>query len=137
MFNKNNTSISKQVINLNISYILTLWLRILNTDATLNKSLLGSVRLTKNDDPDKKKSSCYGIGFDSHLEHLFTDVNMRRIVIIFGADMSSSLHVDNKNKDVLNLGEGTTKGLDDTILTAEAKHSVNFTQQNNRFLWSV
>ena len=28
--------------------------------------------------------------------------------------MSSFLHVDNKGKDVLILGEGTTQGLDDT-----------------------
>ena len=29
-------------------------------------------------------------------------------VIIFGADMSSPLHVDNKKKDILILGEGPT-----------------------------
>ena len=28
--------------------------------------------------------------------------------------MSSFLHVDNKGKDILILGEGTTQGLDDT-----------------------
>ena len=28
--------------------------------------------------------------------------------------MSSSLHVDNKWRDILILGEGTTQGLDDT-----------------------
>ena len=39
-------------------------------------------------------------------------------VIIFGADMSSSVHIDNKKKDILILGEGSTQGLDDTILTA-------------------
>ena len=35
--------------------------------------------------------------------------------------MSSSVHIDNKNKDILILGEGQTQGLDDTALTAEAK----------------
>ena len=29
--------------------------------------------------------------------------------IIFGADMSSSVHIDNKNKDILILGEGPSK----------------------------
>ena len=33
--------------------------------------------------------------------------------------MSSSVHVDNKNKDILILGEGPTQELDDTTLTAE------------------
>ena len=38
-------------------------------------------------------------------------------VIIFGADLSSSVHVGNKRKDVLILVEGLTQGLDDTTLT--------------------
>ena len=46
---------------------------------------------------------------------------MGKNVIMFGADMSSSVHIDNKNKDILILGVGPTKGLDDTTLTAEAR----------------
>ena len=34
-------------------------------------------------------------------------------VIIFGADMSLSVHIDNKNKEILILGGGLTQGLDD------------------------
>ena len=41
--------------------------------------------------------------------------------MIFGVDMSSSVHVDNKKKDILILGKGPTQGLDDTSLTAEKK----------------
>ena len=33
--------------------------------------------------------------------------------------MSSSVHVDQKKKIILILGEGPTQGLDDTTLTAE------------------
>ena len=33
--------------------------------------------------------------------------------------MSSSVHVDNKKKDILILGEGPTQGLDGTTITAE------------------
>ena len=40
-------------------------------------------------------------------------------IIIFGADMSSSVHVDSKKEDILILGEGPTQGLDYTTLTAE------------------
>ena len=47
--------------------------------------------------------------------------------------MSSSVHVDNKGKDILILGEGPTQGLDDTTLTAEAKYPINFTQSGKRF----
>ena len=39
--------------------------------------------------------------------------------------MSSSLHIDNKKKDILILGEGPTQGLDDTTLTAEKRIHLN------------
>ena len=48
--------------------------------------------------------------------------------------MSSSVHVDNKRKDILILGEGPTQGLDDTALTAEAKYPINLTQSGKRFV---
>ena len=51
---------------------------------------------------------------------LFTDGSYGKKLIIFGADRSSSAHVNNKGKDILIIGEGQTQGLDDTTLTAEA-----------------
>ena len=45
--------------------------------------------------------------------------------------MSSFVHIDNKNKDILILGEGPILGLDDTTLTAEAKYPINFLQSGN------
>ena len=51
--------------------------------------------------------------------------------------MSSSVHVDNKGKDILILGEWPTQGLDDTTLTAEPKYSINFTQSGKRFVLSL
>ena len=51
--------------------------------------------------------------------------------------MSSSVHVDNKNKDIIILGEGPTQGLDDMTLTAEAKYPINFTQPKKRFALSL
>ena len=38
------------------------------------------------------------------------------------------MHVDNKNKDILVLGEGPTQSLDDITITAEAKYPINFTE---------
>ena len=127
----NNISIPKKVINLYISYIQSPWLRNLNTYFTLNNCSFGSVKLTQNADPDKYKYTGYGIGFDSRSEFLFTDRSIGKTVTTFGADMSSSVHIDNKNKDFLILGEGLTKGLDDTALTAEAKYPINLTQPRN------
>ena len=41
--------------------------------------------------------------------------------------MNSSVHADNKNRDILILGEGPLQGLDDITLTGEAKCPINFT----------
>ena len=40
---------------------------------------------------------------------LFVNGSMGKNVIIFEADMSSSVHIDNKNKDFLILGEDQYK----------------------------
>ena len=58
---------------------------------------------------------------------------MGKNVIISGADISSSVNVDNKNKNILVLGEGPTQRLDDTTLTTETKDPINFTQPRKRF----
>ena len=47
--------------------------------------------------------------------------------------MSSSVHIDNKKKDVLVLGKGPTQELDDTKLIAEAHYSINFSRSNRKF----
>ena len=51
-------------------------------------------------------------------------------------DMRSSVHVDNKRKYILILGEGPTQGLDDTTLTVEAKY-INFAQSGKTFVLSL
>ena len=61
------------------------------------------------------------------------DSSMDKNTIILGVDMSSSVDIDNKKKDILILGEGPTQGLDDTKLTAEAQHSINCSRSNRKF----
>ena len=46
-------------------------------------------------------------------------------VIIFGANVSSSVHANNKTKNILILGEGFTQGLEDTTLYAEKMYAIN------------
>ena len=62
---------------------------------------------------------------------------MRKNVIIFGADMTSSVHIDNKEKDILILGKGQAQRLDNMTLIAEAKYPINFTQSGQRFVLSL
>ena len=71
--------------------------------------MFGGVKLVKNADIDKYKYSGYGSGFDRC--GTFSVVNeFGKNVIIFGVDMSSSVHVDDKKKYILILGEGPTQG---------------------------
>ena len=73
-------------------------------------------------------SGYYSIVFDVHSQFSWSGKSGGKNVVIFGADMSSSVHADNKEKDILALGEVPTQGLDDTTLTAEAKYPINFTE---------
>ena len=57
-------------------------------------------------------------------------------MLIFGADMSTSMHVDNKKKDILVLGRGPMQGLEST-LTAEKMYSINFTVTKKKFCLSL
>ena len=91
-------------------------------------NLLGTAKLTKNACIDKYKYSGYGIGFDGKETFSFHSGGFVCDVIIFEADMSFSVHVDNKKKYILIFGVGPTQGLDGTILTAEKIYSINFTK---------
>ena len=93
---KNNMSIPKKVINLYNSYTLG---------------------------PYKYKYISYDMGFDSRSEFLFTNGSNGKNVISFGADMNSSLHIENKGKVILILGEERTQGLDDTTISSRSKMS--------------
>ena len=55
--------------------------------------------MTKNADIDKYPYSGYVIGFDRRSSFSFPGGVFGQNVIIFGVDMSSSVHVDNKKKD--------------------------------------
>ena len=62
---------------------------------------------------------------------------MEKIIMTFGADMSSSVHLDNKGKSILFRGKRPKHRLEDTTLIAEAKYSIVFTQSGKRFIWSL
>ena len=47
--------------------------------------------------------------------------------------MSSSVHVDNKGKDILILGKGPTQRFGEHSLTAEKMYSINFTEHSKKF----
>ena len=102
----------------------------------LENCLFGAVSLTKNNDIDKYKYSGYGIGFDRRGKFSVGN-GFGSSCIIFGADMSSSVHANNRTKSVLVLDEGFTQGLEDTTLYAEKKYLIDFTKTDTKFYSSL
>ena len=96
--------------------------------------MFANLKIIENDDPDKCSYSGYGVAFTSRSDFSLLDGSMGKNIIIFGVDMSSSVHIDNKKKDILILGTGPTQGLDDTMLTAEAQYSIIFQDQIENFV---
>ena len=92
--------------------------------------------MTKNADIDKYGYSGYGIGFDRRSSFSFPGGGFGQNILIFGADMSSSPHIDNKGKDILVLGKGPTQGLEST-LAAGKMYSINFTIAKKKFCLSL
>ena len=81
-----------------------------DSDPTTKNCLFGAVTLTKNADIDKYRYFGYGIGFDKRSSFSFPGGGFGQN-IIFGVDMNSSIHIDNKGKDILILGKGPTQAL--------------------------
>ena len=88
--------------------------------------MFGAVRITKNTDVDKYKYSRYGIGFDGRGVFTHPTGSFGNNAINFGVDMSSSVHIDNKVKEILILGKGQTQELGENSLSAEKMYTINF-----------
>ena len=125
-----------ETVNIYIVYALKSTLNY-DEDITLENYLFGAVKLTKSADISKYKYSGYGIGFDGKGDFSHPSGGFGINAIIFGVDMSSSVHADNKKKDILILGEGPTQGLDCTTLTGEKLCLINFTATKTRFCLSL
>ena len=71
-----------------------------NNDATLKNCLFSKVTLTTNTDIDRYGYSSYGAGFDRRSSFSFPSAGFGLYVLIFGVDMSSSAHIDNKKTHI-------------------------------------
>ena len=121
----------KRVVNIYIVYELAAFSSH-DSETTLKNCLFGAVTLTKNADIEKYKYSGYGIGFDRRSRFSFTGGGFGQNVLTVGADMSTSIHIDNKKKNILVIARGPTQGLEHT-LTAEKMYSINFTVTKKKF----
>ena len=104
-----------KIVNIYIVYEISKNINICNY-RTLENCLFGAVSLTQNANINKYKYSGYGIRFDRHGNFSFLGIGLVRNVIIFGVDMSFSVHVDNKKKYILILGKVPTQGVEHTLI---------------------
>ena len=101
-------------------------------------------QITKNADTSKYDYKGYGICFDERSEfgHTITEAGFAhptdaRNVLIFGADMSFSVHKTNRTNHIYLMGTGLTQGIHDTMIYAEKNFHRNFTDPGKKFVLSL
>ena len=140
-----NKVISIGIINVYCVYKLDPIASSRDTSFTIQYALFGAVQITKNaTDNSKNNYKGHGICFDegSQFGHTMTEGGRTRItngrnVLIFGADMSFSIHRTNRANHIYVMGDGLTQGIHDTTLYAEKKYFRNFTEPNVKFVLSL
>ena len=102
------------------------------------------MQITKNADNSQNNYKGYGIYFDERSEfgHTITEggrahTTDARNVLIFGADMSFSVHATNRANNIFVMGTGLTQGIHDTMLYAENHFYRNFTDIGKKFMLSL
>ena len=95
-----------KIVNIYIAYKIIRIAKINNRDdnLTVQNALFGAVSLTKNADVNKYKYSGYGIAVDRSSSFSYPGGGNGQNVVMFGVDMNSSIHFDNKGKYILILG---------------------------------
>ena len=99
---------------------------------TIQNALFGAMQITKNaTDNSKNNYKGYGICFDERSEFVhtiteggFIHTTDAKNVLIFGVDMSFSVHANNRANHIYLMGTGLTQGINDTTIYAEK----NFTE---------
>ena len=76
------------------------------------------------------------MGFDRGRDFSFGN-EIGKNCIIFGADLSSSSHANNKKNNLLVLGKDFVPGINGTTIYAEKLYSINFTEKNKTFCLSL
>ena len=115
----NDHVLDKNVVNIYIVYKLDPLASTRDKSYTIQNALFGAMQITKNaTDYDKNNYKGYGICFDERSEfgHTITEgdhahTTDARNVLIFGADMSFSVHATNRANHIYLIGTGLTQGI--------------------------
>ena len=111
---------------------------------TVQNALFSVMEITKNADTSKYNCKGYGIYFDEggtfgHTirEGNFDHTTNARNVLIFGTDMSFSVHATNRANNMYVMGGAFVQGINDTTMYAEKKFYRNFTDPGKEFVLSL
>ena len=116
-----------------------------DTSFTIQNALFGAMQITKNaTDNSKNNYKGYGICFEerSQFGHTIPEdgcahTTNGRNVLIFGADMSFSVHATNRANSIYVMSDGLTQGIHDTTLYVEKNYWRNFTDPGKKFIISL
>ena len=141
----NDHVLDKNMVNIYIVYKLDPLASTRDKRYTIQNTLFGAMRITKiATDYDKNNYKGYGICFDERSEfgHTITEVGHAhttdsRNVLIFGADMSFSVHATNRENHIYLMGTDLTQGINDTTIYAEKNFHRNFTDFGKTFVLSL
>ena len=143
-FKQDPITILNNVINIYVVYKLDPISSTRNTDYTIQNALFGAMKITKNTDSSKNNYKGYGLCFDEGGEfgHTVKQGNFNRTtnaktVIIFGVDMSSSIHTTNKANNIYVMCKDFIQGINDTTIYAEKLFHNNFTEFGVKFVLSL
>ena len=142
--NKVIIPINDNVINIYCVYEIQPIASSRDTTFTIQNALFGAMEITKNADTSKYDYKGYGICFDEGgtFSYKITEdgrvhATMGRNAIIFGVDVSSSIHATNRANHIYVMGEGLVQGIHDTTLYAEKNYWRNFTDPGKKFVISL
>ena len=146
-FQQNVASIpnNNNVINIYCVYKLDPIASTRDTSFTIQDALFRAMQITKNATENSKNNyKGDGICFDerSQFDHTMieggrTHITNGRNVLMFGADMSFSIHRTNTANHIYVVGDGFTQGIHDTALYVEKKYFRHFTEPNVKFVLSL
>ena len=150
-FQQNNvlTSNNDHVININVINIYCVYkldpIASSRDDTfTIQNALFGAMQNTKNTDTSKYNCKGYGICFDEGgtfghtiIEGGFAHTTNARNILIFGVDMSFSVHATNRANHIYVMGTEFVQGINDTTIYAEKNFYRNFTDPGKKFVLSL
>ena len=144
LISNNDHVINNDVINIYIVYKLDPIASSRDTTFAIQNALFGAMQITKNTDTSKYYYKGYGICFDeggqfSHTitEGGFTHTTNARNVLIFGVDMSFSVHATNRANHIYVMGKEFVQGINDTTIYAEKSFYRNFADPGKKIILSL